>query len=139
MVDALDDVMGVGVLGEDAVQVVGRLNLNPSQPVSIDIYPADPFRGTDTQGYGEIAGELLFTVRARCTSNDLDGAQDKLLALMDDEDTLCVAAALEADDTLGGLVSQLTVAGPTGYRTYGDNPGAMLGCEWSITVINTTS
>jgi hypothetical protein len=136
--DALDTVMGVAALGEAAVQVVPLLNLAPSQPVSVDMYPADPFRGDTTTGFSD-HGELIFTVRARATNNDLDGAQGQLLSLMDDEHALCLAAALEADDTLGGLVAQLRVQGPTGYRTYVDNQGSMLGCEWTVTVINTTS
>lgn len=136
---SLETVMGTAVLGEDAIQIVARLNLNPAAPISIDIYPADPFRGTETQGFGEISGELRFTVRARATTTDTDAAQDQLLAMMDDENALSVTAALFADETLGGIVAELDVEGPTGYRSYGDNPGMMLGVEWTVTVINARS
>lgn len=139
ILDAMGAAIEALVTDDPSIQVVARMNLSPQAPTSIDIYPSDPFRGDETTGFGERAGELVFTVRARVTTSDIDAAQEKLLALLDDEHDLCLAAALEADDTLGGLVSQLVVDGDTGYRIFEDPPGAMLGVAWRVRVINATS
>lgn len=133
----LDNVMGVGALGDDAVQVVPYLNLSPSEP-AIDIYPGDPFHGTEAAGFNDDAGELILTVRARVTG-DRDGAQELLLRLMDVEDDIGVAPALMDDQTLNGLASSVYVEGPTGYRFYEDNPGSLLGVEWRVTILRVLS
>lgn len=135
MADALNAVMGTDELGENAIQVVPRLNFNPQAPTSIDIYPATPFREDDTAGMGDLAGAMIFTVRARATIGDNDGAQEQLLALMDDENALCVAAALESDPTLGGTVDQITVDLHNGFQVFSDPPGEMLVCSWRAKVI----
>jgi len=121
----------------DEIQVVPRMNFNPATPVSVDIYPGDAFfRDPESAGFGDVDGSLIFTVRARVADNDIDGAQDQLLHLMDDEHATSVAVALYADRTLDGKVSSLFVEGPTGYRGYEDNPGAMLGVQWRVRVLN---
>lgn len=130
MADTIADVLG------DSIQVVPKFNLNPTTPISIDIYPGDPFREQESAGFGEIDGLYAFTVRARVTDNDIDAAQEQLLNLMDDEHANCIAAALEADQTLGGRTSAVHVQGPTGFRGYEDNPGVMLGVQWRVRVIN---
>lgn len=135
LADALNDVMS----GEDTIQIVPRLNLSPESPTSIDIYPGDPFRDQDSAGFGDIDGIYVLTVRARVTTPDMDGAQDALLALMDDEHDLCLAAALDANPTLDGIVGQLAVDGNTGFRVFEDPPGSMLGCSWRVRVVNITT
>ena len=87
------------------MQVTGRLNPNPTPP-SIDVYPGDPFRDTPTAGFGQVGGELLFTVRARVTTVDNIAGQNLLLRLMDDEDDISVAGTLMEDQTLNGHASQ---------------------------------
>lgn len=118
-------------------QVVGRLNANPTSP-SIDIYPADPFRSTDAAGFGETSGALLFTVRARISTQDNEAAQDTLLELMDDESAYCVAAALMDDQTLNGLASSVDVEGPSGFVSFVDSggEGALLGVTWQAEIMN---
>lgn len=129
----LDDTLSL-----EGFQVVGRLNLSPTEP-AIDIYPADPFRTPEEAGFQEINGALNFIVRAR-VAGDADGRQDLLLALMDDEDDLCVAAALEDDQTLNGLASSVDVQGPSGYTQYVESAGgAYLGCEWRVRVLQLLS
>ncbi len=135
MADAINEVMD----DEDSIQVVSRLNFSPQSPTSVDMFPADPFRGIEAAGFGQRMGELVFTVRARVNTPDEDGAQDMLLNLLDDEHEFCLAAALENDATLGGLVAQLVVDGDTGFRIFDDPPGAMLGCSWRVRVLNQTS
>lgn len=139
MAATLNEVMGPDALGENSIQVVGRLNLQPQSPTSVDIYPGDPFRDPESAGFGDIDGIYIFTVRARVTTPDADGAQDQLLALMDDENDLCLAAALESNPTLDGWVGQLRVDGNTGFRVFDDPPGSMLGCSWRVRVINAPS
>ncbi len=135
----LEAVMGPSELGEEAIQVVGRWNPNPQSPTSIDIYPGDPFRGPETAGFGDLDGEYIFTVRARVTTPDIDGAQNQLLDLMDDENDLCVHSALEMNNDLDGYVAQVVVDGNTGFRLFNDPPGEMLGCAWRVIVVNATS
>ncbi len=132
-------VMGPSELGEDAVQIVGRWNPAPNSPTSVDIYPGDPFRGQETAGFQDLDGEYIFTVRARVTTPDIDGAQDMLLNMMDDEHDLCVASALEMNNDLDGYVAQVVVDGNTGFRLFNDPPGEMLGCAWRVVVVNATS
>lgn len=124
---------------EFPVQVEPRYIIGASPP-SLDIFPSDPFRGDTSTGFGAIAGELLFTVRAR-VSGDRDAEQDLLLALMDEEDDLSVAVALMDDQTLNGFASSVDVDGPSGYRQYieaGDQ-APLLGCEWKVTVLRAQS
>lgn len=139
MAAALNDVMGPDALGEDAVQVTSRMNLDPQAPTSVDIYFFDPLRDPESAGFGDRGGLYVFTVRARVTTPDTDAAYDTLEALMDDEHALCLPAALEADPTLGGVISQLSVDGDTGLRVFDDPPGALLGCSWRVRVVNATS
>ena len=42
-----------------------------------------------------------------------------------------------SDHTLGGLIDNLVVAGPTGFGLYPatGTDGALLGCSWTVTVI----
>lgn len=136
---SLNEVMGPDELGENAIQVVPRLNLDPQSPTSVDIYPGDPFRDRESAGFGDLDGMYVLTIRARVTTPDNDGAQDQLLALMDDENELCVAGAIEATPTLGGIVGQVVVDGNTGFRIFDDPPGALLGCSWRLRVINVTT
>lgn len=143
LVDLLDEMAdklrtAVSLVGFP-VQVEPRYIIGASPP-SLDIFPSDQFRGDTSSGFGAIAGELLFTVRAR-VSGDRDAEQDLLLALMDEEDELSVAAALMDDQTLNGLASSVDVDGPSGYRQYieaGDQ-AALLGCEWKVTVLRLQS
>lgn len=122
------------------VQVRGRLIVNPTPP-SIDIQPGQPSRENDLAGFGDIMGGLVFTVRARVTTADNEAGQDLLLAFMDDEHDLSIAAALEADQTLGGIVNSVDVEALTGYLPYSDpgGEGQLLGCEWLVTVVNAPS
>lgn len=135
IMDAIADALSA-VIGTDG-QVAGRMNFAPAEFPSIDVYPSDPFRGDRIRGFGQIGGEYLFTVRARINTPDHEGAQNMLLRLMDDEDELCVAAALMEDQTLNGVATSVDVAGPSGYVRYADAgvEGAWLGCEWRVTLV----
>lgn len=135
----LDDVLGAGVLGDDAFTIVGRLNLDPAVP-AIDIYPAPEFVTADSRGFGDPDGTLQFVVRAR-VDGDAYGRQDLLLSLMDAEHDNCVASALEADQTLNGLASSVAVDGPSGYTIYADMGGARshIGAEWRVSVLRVLS
>lgn len=134
----LEAVIGTSVLGEDGAQIVPRLNLNPTG-LSIDIYPGDPFTDDTGAGFGDATGRLIFTVRARVNLADIDGGQEALLDLMDDESERSVAVTLLDDQTLNGRASSVYVEGPSGYQVYGDNPGSMLGAQWRVTILNVTT
>lgn len=118
----LDDVTDV------AVQVEPRWVTNPTPP-TIDIYPGDPSTDPDWRAFGEHIGGELITVRARVDMNDTDAGQDLLLALMDDEDPLSLAQAINEDETLGGLAATLDIRSRSGYVRFiesGDHMGYLL-------------
>jgi len=118
-------------------QVVGRLNLDPT-PLSIDVYPADPFNDDDSEGFGDPSYAYRYTVRARTHSADPIPAQDLLLDLMDANEGLAVA--LEDDQTLNGNASSVVVTGPSGLRPYrGVGESVLIGCEWTVKVLRETS
>ena len=137
--DEMADILRAAYTGLDVdVQVEPRLVVNPSPPC-IDIYPGDSPRGTESAGFNAsgVDGELFFTVRARVSTADNTAGQDLLLAIMDDENDLCVAVPLSADPTLNGLVNDLFVQPGTGYGLYPVADGSqLLGCTFLVTVIN---
>lgn len=118
-------------------QVVGRLNLDAT-PLAIDLYPGEPFGDDEARGFGDPLGGYVFTVRARVNSTDHVAAQDALLDLMDWSEGL--ATVLEDDQTLNGLASSVSVAGPSGLRPYrGRGDEVLIGCEWAVKVLPETS
>jgi hypothetical protein len=121
---------------DEDYQVEGRMILNPTTP-SIDVYPGDPSRGDDSAGFVDLNGEHIFTVRARVSTNDHEANQNILIDLMDDENDLCIAAALEDDPTLNGHASSVFVRQVTGYVLYPtlDGAGVHIGCQWTVEVI----
>ena len=122
------------------IQVRGRQLLVPTPP-SIDMYPGQPTREDTFAAFGDLMGALVFTVRARVISADNEAGQELLLSFMDDEHDLCIAAALEVDQTLNGLVASVDVNALTGFIPYVDvdSAGQLLGCEWQVLVVNATS
>lgn len=133
-------VRAVVVLSDFDVQVEPRMVLNPSPP-TVDMYPGDPFRDPQTAGFDDLDGAYVLTVRARVHTADDDAGQDLLLAFMDDENALSIQVALEDDQTLNGLATQVVAADNTGYRIYQDvsGAGAWLGCEWRVLLIRAES
>ena len=139
IMDQMADVLRTAYSGLDVdVQVEPRLVINPSPPC-IDIYPADTPRGTETAGFNAsgVDGELFFTVRARVGTADNTAGQDLLLAMMDDEDDLCVAVPLVEDPTLGGLALDTFVQPGSGFGLYTLPDGnSLLGVQFLVTVVN---
>lgn len=118
------------------IQVEPRMILSPSPP-SIDIYPGEQSRDSETAAFDDVNGGYLFTVRARINTTDDVAAQDLLLAFMDDTDDLCLALALLDDPTLNALASDVDVRNPTGYIVYPEptGEGAWLGFQFTALVI----
>ena len=126
----LDDVTDV------SVQVEPRWVVNPTPPC-IDIYPADPSSDQDLRAFTELMGEPLFTVRARVDMADNVAGQDLLLAFMDEDDPLSIAAALEESD-LDGLATSVDVRSRSGYVRVVEG-GDFLGCLWQVVVTRARS
>lgn len=65
-----------------------------------------------------------------------EGAQRVLDEMLESDGALSAKAALEADQSLGGLVSGVTVERTSGYRTYrlGATQAEALGAEWTVSV-----
>jgi hypothetical protein len=129
--DELDDVTDV------AVQVEPRWVSNPTAP-SIDMYPTDPSDDEDLRAFGEFLGGELVTIRARVDMGDTVAAQDLLLALMDDEDPLSLAAAVMSDPTLGGLTSAIDIRSRSGYVRSLES-GDHMGCLWNLVIVKARS
>lgn len=136
IVDAMRDKLeAVMAASQFTVQVDAFRNLNPTPP-SLDIYPGDPFSQQEMASFGD-DGELIFTVRARIGTADSDAGQEFLLRLMDTEDDLSVANALQDDQTLNGTAGSVYVQGPSGHRVYEDaaRAAALLGVDFKVTVL----
>jgi hypothetical protein len=105
---------------------------NPTPP-ALDVYPADPFQ--ESIAYGRGNSDMNFVIRARVNTPDVEGAQELLLSLMEPVGVTSVAAAVNADRTLGGVVETTLVTGPSDYGFFVDpGGGALLGCTWKATV-----
>lgn len=118
------------------VQVEPRMVLNPS-PLTIDIYPGDLARDGQSAAFDDVSGGYFITVRARINTADFDSAYDILLALMDDDDDLCLGVALVDEPTLNGYATSLDVRDVTGLRAYESlsGEGAHLGFQFTVLVI----
>lgn len=109
------------------IQVEPRMVPNPSPP-TIDIYPAAIATDPQTAGFGDLDGAYLFTVRARVQESDPDANQDLLDEFYDNESSLSLQVAIEADTTLGGWAIQAFVVdgSKTGYAVYDELVGFQL-------------
>lgn len=141
LLDALADKVRDAIDGIDwEIQVEPWPVLNAT-PITVDMWPADPPTDEELAAMGDIEGEKLFTVRARTNTPDSDATRDVVLSLMDVEDEHSVAVALEDDQTLNGLASQVAVIARTGLQPYPTPEGVLgyLGCQWTVLVIDVSS
>jgi len=115
------------------IQAVGGAIWNPTPPC-IDMLPDDPFEELIAFS-GKKATHLV--LRARTDTPDREGAQELLIALMDSESDVSLEQAVLFDDTLGGIVEQITVeSGPSEFGAFVDPGGtALLGCTWRLQVL----
>jgi len=121
------------------IQIEPRLVTSPTPP-TIDMYPGDTSRETESAGFDDVFGGYQFTVRARVATGDSFAGQDLLLAFMDDTDDLCIATALADDPTLNGLASSLDCRDPTGYVIFPEgDQGSLLGFQFTVVVLPATS
>lgn len=103
------------------------------QPPAIDIRPS----GTDydvAMARGE--DQLTFTIRAMVAANVDQGAQIMLDTLLDTTDPAGMKTAIEADLSLGGLVSDLRLVSASDYRALiTDGSPPMLAVEFMLEVL----
>lgn len=143
--DILEGLAGVlrdeigGTLSDDGidVEIEPRLVMSPSEAICIDIYRGPDARDGQSAAFGDLSGFYILTVRARATVTDGNEAQDILTDMCDDTHDLCVAAALESDQSLDGWATQVVVD-PDGFSgllefTTG-SPAPMVGCTWRVLV-----
>lgn len=122
----------------DGLQLVHVLNANPTPP-SIDIYPATPFQTRRGEAFADDT-TANFLVRARTTTADHEAGQLGLYRLLDKNDPASVQIALEADQSLGGLVQSIVVIedSVTGFSEWIDDVqtgGRLIGCQWTVEVM----
>jgi hypothetical protein len=134
--DTVEDVTDVDVQVEDIIVV------NPTPPC-IDMWPATPSSDIEPTGFSTNMGNEgeMITVRARVAASDSRAEQELLLALMDEDDPLSVAAAVLEDTTLNGTASDVALRDRTGFLPILDLTGsvAMISCEWTFMVIKAQS
>jgi len=116
----------------EELQVTSILTFNPTPP-AIDVYPALEFQ--DGMAYGKGNNALNFTVRARISTAEHEEQQILLLSMMDRTGGTSMAQAILSDRTLGGVVGNLNVEGPTGYQMFGQSGFELLGCTWLVRVL----
>lgn len=118
------------------IQVEPRMVLTPT-PLTVDIYPGDLSRDAGSAAFDDVSGGYLLTVRSRINAPDFDSAYDILVALMDDEDDLCLAVALLDEKTLNGNAHDLEVRDHSGLRVYEtlDGEGGYLGFQFTTLVL----
>lgn len=131
-----DQIRNVLENADMTVQVEPRMVIVPT-PLTVDIYPADVARDSQSAAFNDVNGGYLFTVRSRINTPDFDAAYDVLMQTMDDQDDLCIPLALLDDTTLNGNAQTLDVLDPTGLRAYErvDGSGADLGWQFTCNVI----
>ena len=131
-----DQIRNVLENADMTVQVEPRMVIVPT-PLTVDIYPADVARDSQSAAFNDVNGGYLFTVRSRINTPDFDAAYDVLMQTMDDQDDLCIPLALLDDTTLNGNAQTLDVLDPSGLRAYErvDGTGADLGWQFTCNVI----
>lgn len=131
--DAVDDVTDLDVQVEPYM-------VADATPPTIDMYPGDVARGTDSAAFGG-DGEFLFTVRVRVSGNDAVANQALLNAFLDDVDPLSVGNALTDEPTLGGLAQSLDIpeSSVTGLVLYPYGTDTLPGRQFTCTVIRADS
>lgn len=120
----------------EAIQVEPSYVLAPAD-ITVDMYPGDIARDSESAAFDDISGGYFITVRARINPpHDFDGAYDFLISMMDDEDPMCLALAILDQPTLGGHASSVDVRDPTGLRLY-ESPteGSHIGFQFTVLAI----
>jgi hypothetical protein len=122
--------------GEVDIQVEPRMILKPTTP-SVDVFPGDPAKEFEAAAFGDMAGDDMYTVRARVAVNDYEANQDLLYEFMDEESDLCVPIAILNDPTLGGTAYSVDVRSFSGVVLYPSPDGTVthIGCQWGFKVI----
>lgn len=128
------------VLAADATfvdcQVEPGLVLQPTPP-TIDVYPADPSTGVESQAFGDVVGEDVIIVQARVAANDADANQQILAELMDWASAFSITSAVTDDETLNGLATSVHLVNQTGFMGIPtiDGMALYLGAQWTFSVI----
>lgn len=81
---------------------------------------------------------LMFRVVAMSGLTTDIGSQKKLDTLLAPSGATSVKAAIEGDPTLGGVIDNLAVRTASGYGVYKTEGarGPVLGCEWTVEIID---
>lgn len=131
LMEQMADAIRVSLSSVDLpVQVEPRMIFNPTCP-SVDIYPAIASRDQEDAAMGALFGSYRFTVRARFAMADNDAGQDLALAMMNEADPLCLAAALADEPTLNGYADSLYVEDQSGFLAFDPN----MGVTWTVSVL----
>jgi hypothetical protein len=114
------------------MQVSAKMLSDPTPPTA-HVFP-DETEYHLAMGDGAESWDLIVQV-VLALVDDI-GAQDLLDRMLASKGTESVKAAIEADQSLGGLASGVTVTRTSGYRTYRIGSGQVeaLGAEWNLTV-----
>ena len=78
---------------------------------------------------------MNFLVRARVSTAEHEEQQEFLLSMMDPNSATSVGQAIMSDRTLGAVVSNVNVEGPSDYGMFGPPGSELLGCTWLVRVL----
>jgi hypothetical protein len=114
------------------IQVSGYMLANPTPPC-VHLWPTSvDYDLTFQRGYDT----WFFTVQAFVALSSDIGSQVMLDQFIAPSGPQSVKAVLEADDTLGGLVVNLSVTNFSNYDRYiREGGGPVLGANWSVEII----
>jgi hypothetical protein len=119
------------VLKDDVVQVSGYEIAAPTPP-TIHCFPG-PIT-YDLAGSGGL-DEVMMTIQVLVPLGADFAAQDLLNGFMDALGPKSIKQAIEADSSLGGIVSDLQVLGCSGQQRFvRDNGPPLWGADWSVQV-----
>jgi len=137
ILDELANAVRAALADDWDFQVEPWMVVNPTPP-TIDIFPGEPPTDEDYAAFGDLEGPRTFTVRARVGTADTDAGRDVLLSLMDVQDDHSIVRALEDDQTLNGLATQVDVRGGLSLAAYltPDGIASLLGVQWTVLVLD---
>ncbi len=143
MADQLDDL--ISPQSYTPINFQGRAFV--AVPPSVDMLVGNP-TGLEQglAGFTEhnTYGAFPITLRVRVQTADVESGEDLLLALIDDEGPLSITAALQSDDTLGGVCDQVFWSDGfpwTGYQDFDDpnGSGRLLGSTMAVIAVKPQS
>jgi hypothetical protein len=130
---AIREALAASLEGTFEGQISPRMLANPTPP-TVHVFP-DEIEPHLAMQNGAETWNLIVEALVGMVSDE--GAQLQLDQYLDTSGSSSLMGALEKDQSLGGLVSGVTVTRISGYRQYqlGGTQGLALGSQWTVSVL----